>query len=95
MPAYRFQIQRTKGFRNPDGGRRVARPSIFGNPFRDGTREERVRMFAEWLRAGEPTDPARGRILANLHQLKDRPLGCFCPPGEPCHADVLLEEANK
>ncbi len=27
-------------------------------------------------------------------QLRGRDLACWCRPGEPCHADVLLEIAN-
>ena len=26
--------------------------------------------------------------------LRGRPLACWCKPGQPCHADVLLEMAN-
>jgi len=95
MNPYRFQATRAKGTHNPEGGIRVSRPSIFGNPFTAGTRAERVGQFAEWLRNGPDTDTARRRILNNLGKLKNRPLGCFCPLNEPCHADVLIEEANK
>jgi len=95
MTAYRFQASRGKGTRNPEGGIRVSRPSIFGNPFRTGTRTERKQQFAEWLTHGSDTDTARRRILDNLGQLKNRPLGCFCPLNEPCHADVLLELITK
>ena len=95
MKAYRFLASRAKGTRNPEGGIRVSRPSIFGNPFTTATRAERVVQFAEWLSHGPDTDPARKRILNNLDRIKDRPLGCFCPLNEPCHADVLIEKANK
>ena len=34
-------------------------------------------------------------LLANaLRDLAGRDLMCWCPPGQPCHADVLLELAN-
>ena len=29
-----------------------------------------------------------------LHLLRGRDLACWCPLGQPCHADVLLELAN-
>lgn len=29
-----------------------------------------------------------------LGELRGHDLGCWCKPGEPCHADVLLEIAN-
>lgn len=36
----------------------------------------------------------RQAILARLPELRGRDLACWCPPGCPCHADVLLELAN-
>jgi len=36
----------------------------------------------------------RQAILARLPELRGRDLACWCPPGCPCHADVLLERAN-
>lgn len=35
----------------------------------------------------------RKLILANLDQLRGHDLCCWCKPGEPCHADVLLRLA--
>lgn len=34
-------------------------------------------------------------ILARLPELRGRDLCCWCRPGKPCHADVLLELANR
>jgi hypothetical protein len=31
----------------------------------------------------------------DLSELRGKNLACFCKIGEPCHADVLLELANK
>jgi hypothetical protein len=31
----------------------------------------------------------------NLHELRGKNLACWCPLDRPCHADVLLELANK
>lgn len=36
----------------------------------------------------------RQLILANLDQLRGHDLCCWCKPGQPCHADVLLRMAN-
>jgi hypothetical protein len=33
-------------------------------------------------------------IKDQLPSLKGKNLACWCKPGEPCHADVLLELAN-
>jgi hypothetical protein len=29
-----------------------------------------------------------------MRELRGKNLACWCKPGEPCHADVLLELAN-
>lgn len=31
----------------------------------------------------------------NLSELKGKNLACFCPPGQPCHAHILLKLANQ
>jgi len=37
------------------------------------------------------TNEIRERIIADL---RGHDLACWCKPGTPCHADVLLEIAN-
>lgn len=34
-------------------------------------------------------------ILNRLPELRGKNLACWCKPGSPCHADVLLDLANK
>jgi hypothetical protein len=34
-------------------------------------------------------------MKADLSELKGKDLACFCKEGQPCHADILLELANK
>ena len=36
----------------------------------------------------------KDRILDRLPELRGKDLACWCKPGAPCHADVLLELAN-
>lgn len=48
-----------------------------------GKREMRTHLHAR-----------RKLIIANLHDLRGRDLCCWCKPGQPCHADVLLHLAN-
>lgn len=36
----------------------------------------------------------RALILRDLPSLRGKDLACWCAPGTPCHADVLLELAN-
>jgi len=50
-----------------------------------------------WYRDRVADDPARhfGWTLAELRRdLGGRDLMCWCPIGQPCHADVLIEYAN-
>jgi len=71
----------------------VGRPSKWGNPFIigwDGTREEVIAKYVEYLMGTEHTTG----LLLDIHELKGKDLVCFCAP-LPCHADILLELANK
>lgn len=34
-------------------------------------------------------------ILAHVKELAGLDLACWCKPGQPCHADILLELANE
>lgn len=68
----------------------IGRGSIFGNPFhigKDGTREEVINRYAEWVL----TQP---QILRAIPDLEGKTLGCFCKPAA-CHGDVLLELLEK
>ena len=47
---------------------------------------------ADWM--GPESDAAAAAILARLPELRGKNLACWCAPGSPCHADVLLEMAN-
>ena len=71
----------------------VGRPSKWGNPFvigRDGTREEVIAKYVEYLMETEHTTG----LLLDIGELRGKDLVCFCAP-LPCHADVLLGLANK
>ena len=58
----------------------------WGNPFSQGTREENIAAFREWIH----TQP---HLLNDILELKGKRLGCFCAP-KPCHGDVLAELAD-
>jgi hypothetical protein len=67
----------------------VARPSRWANPFYPGLpRAEAVRRYGSYLLEHRPD------LIAQLPQLRGRPLACYCPLDEPCHADVLARLAN-
>lgn len=105
----RIQRRRTKGWRMPAGAVNVCRPCDWGNPFRVGdlvgieapsvwskgamfhyepviTAEIAVLLFRIWV---------TGRLEEQIREeLAGKDLVCWCAPGQPCHADVLLEIAN-
>ena len=67
----------------------IGRPSDWGNPFsigRDGSREDVIRKHREWL-------IQQTHLMARLHELKGKTLGCWCSPNA-CHGDTLSELAN-
>jgi hypothetical protein len=87
----------------------VARPSKWGNPFRVGvmsialTSQEAVGKFRDVI---EQTGgfycwggPHMGKPQVTKEhirsELRGKNLACWCAPDAPCHADVLLELANK
>ncbi len=44
---------------------------------------------------GPDSERARARCLAGLPGLRGKNLACWCAIGAPCHADVLIELANR
>ena len=69
----------------------IGRPGPWGNPFSigtDGTREEVVEKYAEWL-LSQPDLVEKAR-----RELNGKVLGCWCAP-KLCHGDILVEIANK
>ena len=71
----------------------VGRPSKWGNPWRvkkTFSREAAIASFREWLLCPEP----ECNLVADIGELRDRDLVCWCAPLS-CHADVLLELANR
>lgn len=88
----RFQVKRTKGWKMPADAIYVGRPTKWGNPFKMSAkvpREKAVALYEDRLRKMAAKDRK-----ALLEPLRGKRLGCWCPPGEPCHADVLLKWAN-
>ncbi len=61
-----------------------------------------VDAFAAWLRndrwadaSGPDAERRHAEYLAALPALRGHDLACWCPLDQPCHADVLLEAANR
>ncbi len=107
----RIQRKRTKGWRKPEGVVDVTRSTRWGNKFlvkgkaqatADGrpthqgeydivceTAAEAVEMFRNVM------ERSPHRVTAIQRELKDKDLMCWCALDQPCHADVLLEIANR
>jgi hypothetical protein len=86
---------------------KVDRTTKWGNPFvvgEHGTQDECVQHYralvtgvllrsagADHLRRQRDV---RRQLEAAAVELRGKNLACWCRPGTPCHADVLLELAN-
>lgn len=86
----RIQRKRTKGWRMPEGAVYVGRPTKWGNPFTNGPKGENVLNFRALVAKGN-----RNYLRELKRTLRGKDLACWCPLDQSCHADVLLELANK
>ena len=93
-------------FRKQDFDIFIARPSKWGCPFtviKDRntlaeficeTRSELFEKYQNWLEYG-----AGKHLLNDLHELKDKRLGCWCKNdkggGKKCHGDILVKLIEK
>jgi len=87
------KVLNRKDVSNPPNSVYIGRPSKWANPFiigKDGTREEVIKKYKNWLLETEWTT---GLIL-DIGELRGKDLVCWCSP-LPCHGDILLELANK
>jgi hypothetical protein len=89
----RIQRKRVKGWRMPEGAIYVGRPTAWGNPFIVGEHGDAAECVW-WYRhlVGTENWPKVDDIRECL---RGHDLACWCPLDQPCHADVLLELANK
>lgn len=80
---------------------RIDRLTKWGNPFthkpledtkaqfKVNSRKEAIESYREWITKGDGQ-----HLLNDLHELKDKTLGCWCKP-DSCHGDVLAELVDK
>ena len=98
----RIQRKRTKGWRMPENTLYVGRPTRWGNPYKAGERgpylvgyemtaEDAVELFEDRMKSLKRS----GHLEELIAPLRGKDLACWCPLDHPCHADVLLELANK
>jgi hypothetical protein len=87
----------------PENTVSTARPSKWGNPYRVGTvyvtfREKEYRVHDQRHAVElykEHLDRNPNLVTEIRDELKGFNLACWCKPGTPCHADVLLKLANE
>lgn len=105
----RVQLKRTKGWRKPANTIVVARPSRWGNIYRVGLAACSCRSpgecshnsfrccetAAEAVQAFRDMPRSKKMLAAIRSELRGKNLACWCALDQPCHADVLLELANK
>lgn len=91
----------------PENTVKVDRSTRYGNPFAAGKlvfatgpkqgqtmdQADAVKSFRNLMAMNLRREPAKTRAI--LDELRGKNLACWCRPGAPCHADVLLELANK
>jgi len=108
MPV-RIQLRRTKGWRMPPNTLKVDRSTRWGNPFRVGEQYVRDKTAPGGgencnvvANAEHAVDLYRRFTAREKHTLvygwrilRGKNLACWCSLDAPCHADVLLELANK
>jgi hypothetical protein len=79
----------------------VARPGKWGNPFKVGSKDRRTGGTLDPESAVERYSDALvlGRLgfteASAREALRGENLACWCAPDAPCHADVLIELANR
>lgn len=58
------------------------------------SKDEAVRLSVDAYRSWITSPPNASTLSHALLQVRGKNLACWCKPGTPCHADVLLEIAN-
>jgi len=105
----RIVMRRSKGWKKPPDTVYVGRPTQWGNPFKPGekhpdhgrpmSREEAVALYRAALTrpksALNSRLDSRCTVGAVKSELRAKNLACWCSLDGACHADVLLEIANK
>lgn len=100
MEPRRIQRLRVPGWRMPPDAVYVGRPTKWGNPFKVGEPCEYHTGHDDPLTATAAVELYRQMMEAvpfdmDPEELRGRNLACWCPLNQPCHADILLELANR
>ena len=111
MSPERIQLRRTAGWRMPPTTVKVDRTTPYGNPhdwrewmddakahpFELPYAEDRKKWCREQAVEAFAADIRNGSIKLDLEPLRGKNLACWCAPGPrySCHAEILLELANR
>ncbi len=104
MPV-RIQRKSSGGWRMPPNTVYVGRPTKWGNPWLGiaasvATAWFKKDLLREMKSKGGPSEKDGlhcdvserfWNMAQSLPELRGKDLACWCPLGQPCHADVLLE----
>ena len=94
MTPVRIQRKRTKGWTMPENTVYVGRPTKWGNPY-----NWQEYPSGGWAAKLYVTELFRQYATfwnkESLNKLRGKNLACWCRLDQPCHADILLEIANK
>jgi len=100
----RVKLSRQKGWRMPANTVKVDRATRWGNQivvgsdrgigYRPWTAADAVEAFRNEIEYAV-SDKASGEAPLDLSPLRGKNLACWCALDAPCHADVLLEIANR
>lgn len=104
----RVQWQRIRGSGMPPDTVYVGRPGKWGNPFHISghlSRDSAVFLFGLIFDQGDLSDMSsqekiswpRGKAYpkGDIDKLRGKNLACWCRLDQACHADILLEVANR
>ncbi|KWT70716.1 hypothetical protein APY04_0777 [Hyphomicrobium sulfonivorans] len=99
MPPNTVKVDRSTKWGNPFTASGCREAGYYGSDAAINARC--VDAFSVWLGPswrcnwdGPASEAARALILSDIAKLRGKNLACWCKPGDPCHADVLLEIAN-
>lgn len=102
LPPRPVQLSRMAGWRMPPNTVSVARPTVFGNPFRPGGlfgADMAVTLHRTWLEAetaeelgytdmfAEYLNTRRAEVMRRLPELRGKNLACWCPCPDPYERD--------
>lgn len=101
MPENTVKVDRSTCYGNPFTPFGCAEAGYIGTA--EQLAKRCVEAFRVWIDTphwrenwqGEESERARQKLLEGLPHLRGKNLACWCSPDMPCHADVLLEIANR